>query len=57
MTDFTPNEFKAGHDDVTQPMLLLRFAVVLAFVALGVGFWLLQIAQHDKYHRLAERNH
>ena len=57
MKDFATTEFKAGRDDVTQPMLLLRSAVVLAFVALGVGFWLLQVAQHDKYLRLAERNH
>ena len=47
----------AGHESLVLPLTLLRSAVVLAFAALAVGFWLLQIAQHDKYHQLAENNH
>ena len=46
-----------GRASVTLPLTLLRSAVILAFVALAVGFWLLQVAQHEKYHRLAENNH
>ena len=44
-------------DSLLLPMTLLRSAVVLAFAALAVGFWLLQVAQHEKYRRLAENNH
>ena len=47
----------AGHESLVLPLTLLRSAVVLAFAALAVGFWLLQIAQHDKYYQLAENNH
>lgn len=46
-----------GGDSLVLPMALLRSAVVLAFAALAVGFWLLQVAQHEKYRRLAENNH
>ena len=46
-----------GRDSLVLPMTLLRSAVVLAFAALVVGFWLLQIAQHEKYRRMAENNH
>ncbi len=44
-------------DSMMLPLVLLRSSVVLAFAALGVGFWLLQVVQHDKYHQLAENNH
>ena len=44
-------------DNMTLPLVLLRTAVVLAFAALAVGFWRLQVVQHDKYHQLAENNH
>ena len=44
-------------DNMTRPLVLLRTAVVLAFAALAVGFWRLQVVQHDKYHQLAENNH
>ena len=44
-------------DNMTLPLALLRAAVVLAFAALAVGFWRLQVVQHDKYHQLAENNH
>ena len=46
-----------GRDALTLPLTLLRSAVVLAFAALAVEFWLLQVAQHEKYQRLAENNH
>lgn len=44
-------------DNMTLPLVLLRTTVVLAFAALAVGFWRLQVVQHDKYHQLAENNH
>lgn len=47
----------AGGGRESLPLTLLRSAVVLAFVALGIGFWLLQVAQHEKYQQLAENNH
>jgi len=46
-----------GRDSLVLPMLLLRSAVVLAFAGLAVGFWHLQIAQHEKYRQQAENNH
>ena len=46
-----------GRDSLVLPMTLLRSAVVLAFAALAVGFWLLQIAQYEKYRQVAENNH
>ncbi len=50
-------ETGAGRDRQVLVMTLLRSAVVLAFTALAVGFWLLQVVQHEKYRRLAENNH
>ena len=46
-----------GRDSLVLPMALLRSVVVLAFVWLAVGFWSLQIAQHETYRRRAENNH
>ena len=45
------------HDSQVLPMALLRSVVVLAFGGLVVGFWHLQIAQHEKYRQQAENNH
>ena len=36
---------------------MLQVAVIVAFAALGVCFWVLQIAQHAKYEEMAENNH
>ena len=46
-----------GRDSLVLPMTLLRSTVVLAFGGLVVGFWHLQIAQHEKYRQQAENNH
>ena len=46
-----------GRDSLVLPLTLLRSAVVLAFAMLAVGFWLLQVARHEKYRQLAENNH
>ena len=51
------SETGGGRDSLVLPLTLLRSVVVVAFVALAVGFWLLQIAQHEKYRQLAENNH
>ena len=47
----------AGRDSLALPLTLLRSVIVLAFVGLAVGFWHLQIAQHEKYRQQAENNH
>ena len=46
-----------GRDSLVLPMRLLRFVVVLAFAGLTVGFWVLQIAQHEQYRQQAENQH
>ena len=46
-----------GGDQPVSALTVLRSAVVLAFLALVVAFWLLQVAQHEKYLQLAENNH
>ena len=46
-----------GSDSLGLPLTLLRSVVVLAFAGLAVGFWQLQIAQHEKYRQQAENNH
>ena len=35
----------------------LRIAIVIAFCALAVSFWLLQVLQHEKFVELADNNH
>ena len=42
---------------IGERLVVLQVAVILAFAALGVCFWVLQIAQHDKYEEMAENNH
>jgi penicillin-binding protein 2 len=48
---------RIGRESITLPLALLRLAGVLAFTALAVGFWLLQVVDYEKYHQLAENNH
>jgi penicillin-binding protein 2 len=42
---------------IGERLVVLQVAVILAFAALGICFWVLQIAQHDKYEEMAENNH
>ncbi len=42
---------------IGERLVVLQVAVILAFAALGVCFWVLQIAQHDRYEEMAENNH
>jgi penicillin-binding protein 2 len=38
-------------------LLVLQVATVVVFCVLAVGFWLLQVAQHQRYEEMAENNH
>ncbi len=42
---------------VGERLVVLQFAVIVVFAALGICFWVLQIVQHDKYEEMAENNH
>ena len=55
--DIETGGFRAGSYSRVLPLTLLRSVVVLAFAGLAVGFWQLQIAQHEKYRQRAENNH
>ena len=35
----------------------LQYIVAVAFAALAVGFWIFQVAQHEKFREMAENNH
>jgi penicillin-binding protein 2 len=35
----------------------LQYIVAVAFAALAVGFWVFQVAQHEKFREMAENNH
>jgi penicillin-binding protein 2 len=38
-------------------LMVLQVCVIVAFAALGICFYVLQIVQHDKYEEMAENNH
>jgi penicillin-binding protein 2 len=42
---------------IGERLVVLHVGVIVAFAALGVCFWILQIVQHDKYEEMAENNH
>jgi penicillin-binding protein 2 len=47
-------------DDRRSLMLRLSFVqyfIALVFAALAIGFWIFQIAQHEKFREMAEENH
>jgi penicillin-binding protein 2 len=35
----------------------LQYIIAAAFAALAIGFWVFQVAQHDKYAEMADNNH
>src|SRR5215467_10605637 len=41
---------------LTIRLTALQYVVAAAFAALAVGFWVFQIAQHDKFLEMAENN-
>jgi penicillin-binding protein 2 len=38
-------------------LAVLQYLVVAAFAVLSVGFWVLQVVQHEAYQEMAENNH
>ena len=42
---------------LTTRLAVLQYLVAGAFAALAVGFWVFQIAQHEKFREMAENNH
>ncbi len=43
--------------DMTMRLAVLKGGVVAVLVALAIGFWFLQVAQHGKFRELADNNH
>jgi len=42
---------------LTQRLTALQYLVAVAFAALAIGFWIFQVAQHEKFREMAEENH
>ena len=42
---------------VTIRLVILQVSAVVAFAALAIGFWFLQVVQHAQYKEMAENNH
>ena len=42
---------------LTLRLSVVQYVVAVLFAALAVGFWIFQIAQHDKFAQMAEENH
>ena len=42
---------------LTLRLSVLQYLIALAFAGLAVGFWVFQIAQHQKFKEIAENNH
>lgn len=42
---------------LTTRLTVLQYLVAGAFAALAVGFWIFQIAQHEKFREMADENH
>ena len=42
---------------LTQRLSVLQYVVAAAFAALAIGFWIFQVAQHEKFRQMAEENH
>ena len=55
--DFATAGQGRARDSLAVLLAVWRWGIVLLFVGLGVGFWLLQVVQYDKYRELAESNH
>src|SRR5947207_10598114 len=41
---------------LTQRLSVLQYVVAAAFAALAIGFWIFQVAQHQKFLEMAEEN-
>ena len=42
---------------LTLRLSVMQYVVTAAFAALAIGFWIFQIAQHEKFREMAEENH
>ena len=42
---------------LTLRLSFMQYFVAVAFAALAIGFWIFQIAQHEKFREMAEENH
>ena len=42
---------------LTLRLSFMQYLVAVVFAALAVGFWIFQIAQHEKFREMAENNH
>ena len=42
---------------LTTRLTVIQYIIAVLFAALAVGFWIFQIAQHDKFAEMAEENH
>jgi penicillin-binding protein 2 len=42
---------------LTLRLSFLQYFVAVAFATLAIGFWIFQIAQHEKFREMAEENH
>jgi len=42
---------------LTQRLTVMQYVVAVAFAALAIGFWIFQVAQHEKFREMAEENH
>jgi len=52
----TPPLIPDNRRGLTIRLTVLQYVVAAAFAALAVGFWVFQIAQHDKFLEMAENN-
>src|SRR5262245_49954185 len=42
---------------LTARLTVIQYVVAAAFAALAIGFWIFQVAQHEKFSEMAEENH
>ncbi len=42
---------------LTLRLSFIQYLVAMAFAALAIGFWIFQIAQHERFREMAEENH
>src|SRR5262245_45321080 len=42
---------------LTARLSVIQYVVASAFAALAIGFWIFQVAQHEKFREMAEENH
>jgi penicillin-binding protein 2 len=42
---------------LTLRLSFMQYLIAAAFAALAIGFWIFQIAQHEKFREMAEENH